>query len=138
MIARALDLKRDQEPKTLHTVQSPMHDETISELRRSLVVDFRPYDDGIHAAFAHADQPHAKFLCEQCPRDFDETQIRDVVHDAGTVRVEKHYLHFGSDGRSISCVHFATMSTRAHLATLIARAVLPLPATAVLCSRCSV
>lgn len=86
-----------------------MNDQPITEFCRALIVYFSAHHDGIHPPLAHAHQPHAQLFREEGPRDFDKTQVSDVVDHAGAVGVEKHDLDIGRNRRRIGFVHGHTM-----------------------------
>ena len=76
-----------------------------TELRRAPIIDFRPDDDGVFLVLGHGGEPEAEFAGEKGARNFDETEVGDVMDDCGAVGVEEHDLHFGLNSWRVGVQH---------------------------------
>ena len=89
LIGRADDSKRTPETDALEPVEPAFDDELIAQFRPAPIIDLRPDDDRISFALGHLDKRQSQFFGEERARDFDETQVGDVVDDSRRNRCRK-------------------------------------------------
>jgi hypothetical protein len=86
-------------------VQPSFDHQAIAKFGSFAIINLRSHDHRILLGVNHLREAETEFFGEQRARDFDEAQIRDVVHDPAAIGIEKHYSHFGTNARRISGEH---------------------------------
>ena len=98
-------LKRAPKPDPPEPIKPAFDDELVSEHCRAAVVDFGANNDRILLVLGHLREAEPELFGKKRPRNFDETQVGDVMNNGCAIRIEEHNLHIGSDARSVFVQH---------------------------------
>ena len=86
--------KSAPKPHAIEPLEPTLDREMVTKLGGAALIDFGPNDDWVSLRGCHFCQPQSKLFGQESARDFDETQIGDVMNDPTAIGIEKHHLHF--------------------------------------------
>jgi hypothetical protein len=93
----AQDSERAPKPDPLEPVEPAFDDEAVAQPGRAPVIDLGPDDHWVFLILGHLGEAKSELLGEMSSRDFDKTQVGNVMNHGGAIRIEEHHLHVSAD-----------------------------------------
>ena len=86
-------------------IEPTLDSEMVTKLGGAAIINLGANDDWVSLRSGHFCQLQSKLFGQQSARDFDETQIGNVMNNTTTIGIEKHHLHFRTNTGRLGSGH---------------------------------